>query len=298
MNLLGSDNSNKVSKYQASREDLSYWELKFGEWYLKHRVLIRKALVAILFLFSLVTLGGSLTYWGYYYSSGYWTDKQITTQEIEQFQNYRNLQPLYEAKPVEVSNVNILKTASEKYNVVAQINNVNKRWWGKITYHFNFSGGETEKKEAMLLPGRENTRAIFGVENDNITQGAEFAIDDMEWKKVNPHNIPQVQNYMRARLNFPVNNFSFSTGDDDTPPNVNFSVTNNTAYSYWDGRFLVEFYDGNSLVAVKDINLEKFRTGEERQVNLTFLENINITRMELNPKINAFTQEAYMEPPS
>ncbi|PSO44973.1 MAG: hypothetical protein BRC22_01675, partial [Parcubacteria group bacterium QH_9_35_7] len=164
--------------------------------------------------------------------------------------------------------------------------------------HFNFPGGETEKKEAMLLPGRENTRAIFGVENDNITQGAEFIIDDMEWKKVNPHNIPQVQNYMRARLNFPVNNFSFFTGDDDTPPNVNFSVTNNTAYSYWDGRFLVEFYDGNSLVAVKDINLEKFRTGEERQVNLTFLENINITRMELNPKINAFTQEAYMEPPS
>lgn len=299
MNFFGSDNnSDDISRYQAGDEDLSGRELKFGKWYLKHRVQIRKGIIAVLFLFSLVTLGGSLVYWSYYYASGYWQDKEIATREARQFQNYQNLHPLYEARTPEVSNVNIVQAESGEHNIIADVQNRNERWLGKMTYHFSFPGGETKTKQAVILPRRENTTAILGVENSGITQGAEFVLDDIKWRKIDPHKIRYIDNYSNARLNFSVNNFSFSEGEDDTPANVSFQIKNNTAYSYWDGRFIVKMFQGNSLVAVREVSIEKFRTGEEREVGLTFSQNVNITRVELNPKINIFDQNEFMGPPS
>ncbi|MFB6182053.1 MAG: hypothetical protein ABEJ24_04105 [Candidatus Magasanikbacteria bacterium] len=299
MNFFGgNNNSDDVSRYDTGNEEISTRELKWGKWYLKHKMQIRKGVVVFLFLFCLVTLGGSLVYWSYYYASGYWADKKIAANEVRQFQNYRNIQPLYKAKPIEVDNISILDTPSGKYNVVAELRNVNLRWLGEVTFHFNFPGGRTESKTVTVLPRQRSSRAIFGVDNSNITQGAEFVLDDMKWKKIDPHEIRYVENYIKARSQFSIQNFNFTGSSDEAPANLSFTVENETAYSYWDGRFLVELYNGNSLVAVRDINIEKFITGQKRDVSLTFLKNINITRVKLHPKINFFSQDSYMAPPS
>ncbi|MFB6225993.1 MAG: hypothetical protein ABEJ02_01435 [Candidatus Paceibacteria bacterium] len=299
MNFFGGDdNSDDVSRYQAGKEDLSSKELRFGKWYLQHRVQIRKGIIAALFLFSLITLGGSLVYWSYYFASGYWQDQEIAVREARQFQNYQRLHPLYEARSPEVSNIEIVQADSGEYNIVADVDNRNERWLGEMSYHFSFPGGETKTKQTTILPLRKNTTAIFGVENSSVTQGAEFVLDNIKWKNIDPHKIRNIDNYSNARLNFSVNNFSFSQGDEDTPANVSFGVKNDTAYSYWDGRFIVKLFQGNSLVAAREISIDKFRTGEERSVNLTFSQNVNITRVELNPKINIFDQDEFMGPPS
>lgn len=294
-------NKDKLSKYDTSSNDFSSNQLKFGEWYLKHKRQLKKWLVGILSVWSIITLGGSLLYWGYYFSSLYFYDQKVSQRLVQSFADYSSLQQDYQAKSPQVRSIKVVQAqGKDKYNVLANVFNPNRRWVANIDYHFDLPGGKTSRDSALILPGKVQSLVSLGVSNQ-ATQSVNFRIDNIDWRSIDSHRVKNVKNYIQARLNFQLEEMNFTAADSEnnTPARVKLTINNPTAYSYWRPKFIFKMYNGSNLVRVKTARINDFITETSRSVSFTFLDsNIKVTRVEIFPEIDIFNEDVFMPPPS
>jgi len=73
---------------------------------------------------------------------------------------------------------------------------------------------------------------------------------------------------------------------------VEFDIKNNTAYSYYLINLDVLLYSRGKLVAVNKYPLEKFDSGEERHVNMTWSGKVNrADKIEIIPNIDIMEKD-------
>lgn len=305
MNFFKSNNQDNISQYDSSSEDLSYRQMRFSEWYLRNKATIKKWFTRSLMAFCVITVGGSFIGWVYYFSFGYWNDKDVVAQEVALAQDYQRVQGLYQAQRPDISPITVLQNGTNKYDVFARVQNPNEYWLLNLKYKFVYSGGETSTSTATVLPLQDRPISALGIQDQRLVNGAELRVLDLGWKRVGPsrtnRELNNISNYKRARLVFSVSDFNFTSADveEGLPAKVSFKIKNNSAYSYWEPELFLRLYDQGNLVRVRKVKINKFLSGAERAVELSFADpNINITRVEYTTILDIFDREEFMEPPS
>lgn len=295
---MGEKTKDKLSRYTDPTGEFSNRSLKLAEWYLKHKLLLQKIGKYILVAWCVVTVGYGFGYLGYYFSYGYFQDQKMAAQSASQFQNYKNLQQMYGAKDLVVKDVDVYNSVSDLYDFAARVENPNERWVAKVTYKFQFSGGETSLAATVIPPQSARPMVLFGAAAGSYPVGARMVIEKVDWRRLNPHVDIDIKNYIAERSKFSVERFAFTPASRSAGilnNMIEFDLFNDTAYGFWDAEFYVELKDGGETVGLIHLNVDKFKTGEKRHIDLrSFVDNLRVSDIVVWPVFDVFDNNEYM----
>ena len=294
-----STGKDKAAQYRASPEDVSYRRLRFASWYLRRKALLQKIGVGILTVWSAATILWSGYRWAEYIFVGYWEDLDLAERQRIGFQNYEALQARYRAKDLQLMRPSVFRAGGDTVDFVTEAANPNEQWSVRVRYKYLYGSGETAIFETFFLPLSSHPIVVLGHESAVYPTGVQLAIEDIVWSRIDPHAIPDVGAFLAERLNFLVEDVKFESARRTELPadRLLFTLTNNSAYSYWQPLFSVALFNGNTLVGVVPITLEQFRAGEKREIDVRLFADLgDVTNIEAVPVIDVFDESVFMGP--
>ncbi|MBI5221984.1 MAG: hypothetical protein HY980_00590 [Candidatus Magasanikbacteria bacterium] len=289
----------KFSRYVDPTGEFSNRELQLGFWYLKHKLLLRKIATRALIVWCVVTVGYSSAYWLYYFSYGYFQDEKMMADLVRETTDYASIHSLYQARDLQIGRIEVYNSVSELFDFVAQTKNPNSKHLARVTYKFVYNGGETSSAQTVLLPNSERPIVYFGHGSDIYPSAPRLVIEKVDWRRVDPHQTPDAGAFMADRLNFTVENFTFTEASQITGTlnhQIEFDLFNDTAYGFWEPKFYVELIDGVQTVGVIYHVLDKFKAGEARHIDLrSLVDTLDVTDVKVWPAFNVFDSSAYLK---
>ena len=295
-------NLDKRLKSFQDIEGLSTKKLNFGLWYVEHLKQLRLAL--IIFLVGLAVVSWFWTIYGfaYYLISGMKQD-DILIDEIAQTSGADHSYISQSApQGLNFSPVQVLNSTDKKYDLVAQIENINLKSWAQFDYYFSFGSQATKKSSGFILPGE--TKYLLALAEPTATRPAnvQLIIENLRWQRVNQHQISDWQDYYESHLAIVNTDIKFTPASQSDLSQklglnqLSFNSFNRTPFNYWQVDFIILLYSGNALVSVDKYGLTDFMSGENRPVQLSWPGNIGrIDKIEIIPEINIMDDNIYIK---
>ncbi len=292
---------NPLSQYKAAGDELSYKQFRLATWYVRNRIRLRYVLIGFLTVWSVLTLGYSTLMWGEYLIFGLFEDRDLAAQQVREIENYRAIQPFYTARPLTIERPRVFTANVERYDIFAEVTNQNERWIANVTYKYVFNGGESEIRRTQILPGKLHVLAAHGVESKIFPSSVRLVIENIDWRRVDPHAIRDVQTFIDTRLDIAVENVQFIGRNAVGSPSdqLHFTITNQSAYGYWQPFFSVVLFNRGSIVGIRQVTVDRLDAGASATFDLRFLgPSISITDVEILPHIPIFNPDTYTDPVS
>ena len=286
----------KLSQYVDPTGEFTNKDMARSAWFVSHKILLRKILIGILLTWIVVAGIYALIILGAYLFSGYWTDRDIRIQTLEQFQDYSKSEAAYAAQALQINDTKVFQTG-ENYDFYALAVNQNSSFIARVKYKYVFEGGETPSKVVTLDPGKKIPLTVYGFQSANYPVGAKLVIEDTRWRKINPHSIADIKGYMATRSNFGIGALSIehNVAGAAVPPRITFDIQNNTAYSYYEGRFALTLLGGGSVQAVIPLSIKNFRAGENFPLDIRPAFDISgIDDIEVIPLMDVFDSNEFL----
>jgi hypothetical protein len=289
MSLKKSSQSDS-KRYTPSSEELSYKELRFAGWYIRNKTKVANIGIAVLLIFSIITISYSTVLWIGYVAIGMDNDAQIAESSVQQFQDFTPLRSIFAPEALIIGDTEILQNGNST-DALTQVRNPNEDWIGIVHYRY----GNTDAKVRVVLPENRNVLSLFG---DTTEQRLRLDILSIDWQRVDAHSIPNTAAYTTPRLNIYTENTAVRTADAalGTPYTISLDLINDTAYSYWQTDAVVLMYSGNQLRAARPVRIDTFRSGDIESIQFNFVEALSgITEVEVLLDVNIFDSSVYME---
>lgn len=280
---LGDDNIDNISEKQ----------LKCGIWFMDHRTVLKKALIIFLILIN-------VWFWGYtfyglfdYFIVSYNREKQAETQLVQGGINWVAINRANSPQPLAIGSPRI--TADRQAtDFVIQIQNSNDDWLA--VFHYSMILGEEIKTgEDFILPG--TTKYLFNTFRQG--RGApNFAVNDVKWQRITTRQIEgDLVAFLSDRLNFSFDDIRNVPSAQNMPGWIEFQVINKSAYSFWQGRFIILLWRGDNLVGIDSVIMDRLQAGETRQASVSLLNHSSVfSKIEIVPDINVLDAGVFMPP--
>ncbi|OGH64761.1 MAG: hypothetical protein A2821_01245 [Candidatus Magasanikbacteria bacterium RIFCSPHIGHO2_01_FULL_41_23] len=288
------------SRYTDPTGEFTNRDLQMGEWYVKHRIMLREIVVTILAIIIVIFGGYSLyriieyTFFGYRHDERVRADLTKTTIPVKTLHNSVS------ATPLSIDSVSVYPSTPGKYDFVAMVQNLNDRWLARVTYVFSWDGGETLSMESVVLPNKKMPLMAIGVPRDSAPDTARLVIKTIDWQNLDNHNYSDPAKFVAERTDFTTEDLVFSPANSIAGNAINqikFNLKNNTGYAYWEVPFAVVLKKGDVVVGVKRFIVDSLEAGEKRLIQLSSLvDGLDVDAIELYPDLDILDQENYQKP--
>lgn len=287
-------------KYVDPTGEFSSKELRYSLWYVKHRVGLYRLLVGSLVVAGIALWGFSLWQWGDYFIFGLTNDIMLE-REATQAINYQAAAQHFTAVPLQVLSTDIFPGGVDKYDAVSEVANPNANFLAQGTYHYVIDGEKTETKPFFILPTESTLISELGLKNSGGPGSANLVIDSMNWKRISAHQITNPKSWQEERLNFALNDFSFTPMASAGGVGANvitFSLVNQSAYGYVAPDFYIGLYSNGVLIGVMPLSIDSFASLEIKKIDLrNFVTTLSADSAKLFPRINVYDPSVYLPPP-
>lgn len=290
----------KIDSYIDSGNEYSNQELKMSEWYLRHKIALGHLFIFLLIFWCVISVTGSLMYWGYYLLIGANQDEQMSVRQSVEFSNYEQMHSLYGAEELIFQGQEIYESATNRYDFVARAINPNKRWVAILTYKFSFAEKDTETQTTIILPNTKRPLIIFGQEATSYPSGVKLVVLNVRWRQINAHDVFDTDSFIKERTNFRFDNFKF------IPENraygylnnsVAFDWFNDSPYSYHKVDLYIELFNSGETVGFIYLPVQKFRTREQRHLEGRIMGgDLYVNDIQVYPVVNVFDSGEYINP--
>ncbi len=280
---------------------LSEKKLKWGYWWVTHKVQVRKIFTLILGIIGAALVAfGAFGFLDWFFGSGVRERTEIgtLTQQVIPFASFRE-----KIKPLDIvfDSPVVMESGSGSYDLFSRAFNPNEIWWVSFEYQITASGVMTKTVPSYLLPGETKNLFALGIDSDSRPGSPEISITNLKWNRVDPHEIqPSYAAWSDARLSFRLTGLEFVPPEPtDLLPvsNAKFTVINDTGFSYYTIGFFVTLYSGPKIVGVNYVTISELRAGERRPVEVSWFTTLpNVSRVEVSPTVNIFDESVYIPP--
>lgn len=297
-----------LNRYQ-NLDDVTMKRLETGLWFLKNKPLFVQVGIGALAAFGALTCLYALWGFGSYLMFGMQEDdRNILLMANTSGADHEYVKQMV-ARDLEVFSTSILESstargASSRFDFVTEVKNINPRHYGKISYAYLVNGVEYDAGEQFILPGGSKHLMLLGQEMSARPLSAQLILKKQEWKRPDGKivNINNWQQFQDERLDIKVSDVKF------TPPRasglseklnlaqLDFSVTNNTAYNYWRAYLDILLYNHGQLVGVNRYSVDKLKSGEVRPIQISWPGTlVNLTKADVFPEIDIMDQSNYLK---
>lgn len=200
------------------------------------------------------------------------------------------------AKDLDAGPATAVPSVDGAYDYHAVLANPNADWWAEFTYAFASSAGETDSAEGFILPGEEKPVVAYAVDAPSAPRSVSLKISDVVWHRVDHHVTGDYGQWIEDHVGFDVQGATFGRVElnDDTIARVSFSVTNDTAYSYYEPVMVAVLTRGSTVVGVTGTTLSSLDAGESRDVDINWFGSVpNANKVDVYVSINPFDISAY-----
>ncbi len=264
-------------------------------WFVNHRIVLRKILIIAL---AAVCAG----FWGYAIFGIARDIFQISSRrasEQELLNSGAALSGHAKASAPEQIALEGVETLSsgEVTDVIVRLRNTNANWHAKFRYTLAMGAEHSVHGDGFLLPGEE--RIFFNSFRGGGISAPDFRIGNVSWSRIDSRTAPDLAAFTAEHLNFDVQNPVFvpaqMTAGKIGADRATFTITNKTAYGFYQPKFLVLLYRGERVVGVQSTVLDNFKSGETRNVEVSWFDRVGaVSRVEAAPEIDIFDAEAYL----
>jgi len=286
-------------KHYRDVEGLSTRQLDFGLWYIKNRKKFFITLVIILALTAAGTIGYSLYQFSSYLIFGINQDKQVyldLTSSASLVTNKVNI-----GNSISYSEVKVLQSHDNKYDLVAAVTNDNPRVIVKLSYVFDVNGQKIGRSEDFVLPGDTKYLMALG-QSISANSVVNLVIEQTSFARLDRHKINDWDQFRLERMNFLVENAKFTPGIDSglsekiNVGQLDFSITNNSAYGYNSVPLAILLKSQGSIIAVNRYVINSFRSGEQKKIQLSWPGRLaSVNEVEIIPDINVTDDNVYLK---
>lgn len=282
----------------VNEDKLATQEVSAAIWYVKHKRLLRKVVLGFIIAIDL----GLVIYSSFGVGLDFLSFGKRKQQELELLHSEIPLDLSRLAnKPqdLQLGGVDLLRTGAVT-DVLARVQNPNPSWTAQFSYTVGLGDNVERADDGFLLPGEERP---FFHSFRNAEGGVVFNIDKLSWRRVDAHEISDFNAWRDERLNFEIKNARFNpaavsaTGTQEQVGRAQFTISNKSAFSYFEPKFLVLLYRGSRLVGIQSAVVTNFKSGETREVELSWVDHIGaVSNIEIVPAINIMDEGVYLKP--
>ncbi len=270
---------------------VSLWKMSFGLWLSENRQLMLKILTTGLIFISAFFFIFSTYQYVRYFMVGDPNDDVSADNLV--FSPRKVTDDLVIA-PLQVF------PAGGKIDLVAPISNPNDNFMATFRACFRQGDKEISCQTDFILPAEDKHLVALGLALDN-TSGLTFSVEEIFWRRISTRQITDWPTFLKERLQFSVTNLKFLPAHrSDLSSQVdlnslNFSLTNNTSYGYYQVPLTLLFYNKTQLVGINRYVLNDFLPGQQREVNLSWTAPLaSVDRVEVKPSVNIMDDTVYL----
>lgn len=281
-------------------ENLSEKQLKFGYWFITHKLQLRKGLIFFLLLVATATLCTSI----YIFSKVYlFEDVRYQRVMAQITQPVVNPAAVLAEQPKQLTTapVQALEGGNATTDVFTEVSNPNMHFWASWTGQFVEQSTTSTQREMFILPGETKEIVDLGLISASQMRSARYQMSNLQWHKINPHELSNYQAFRDNHLQFDIKNIVFNTvpspDGKSMTSRVTFDVTNSSAYSYWSVQFILNLYRQTSLAAINSVEIQELKSGETRHVEVVWVQDLTaVSKVDILPFVNILDTKAYIAP--
>jgi len=283
-----------LSKYD-DLNGLSVSKMNFGLWLSENRAKILRIIVICLIAISaFFFVYSSYSYVVYFLNNS--TSKDLTSLVKSNIVSQRNV-----VSDIIVSVPQIFRSG-EAYDLVVTIKNPNDKFFAHFNYCFNIEGRSPFCGSGFILPGEEKYVVALGQKIETDQPAVSFKINNPSWQRIDTHKIVDWNTFAGERLNFSLENVNLALANESGLSekvgldSLDFTVTNRTAFGYYEVPLLISFYRDSELVGVNRYVVKNFLAGESKLVRLSWLGGLpNVTRTSVRPELDLSDDSIYLK---
>jgi len=288
----------KFFRYMDSNPnfEVSNAKLKYGLWYIRHKILLRKLLISSLVI--LIVFFYSYTLWKvvdlYIIHGG--ESAAIIEQFFENSDSSPTPQNRIKVQDLQIENIKILPSSGNRKDVVATVSNPNAHYAARhVAYDFISGDKVLFQDESFVWPGDEKIFAALGIEDSKISNNqVQLQIREISWERYQDFQniIAQKANISLSAVEYiPANRIAQAAGFTGI---VKFSVTNKSIYNYYDPGFYIILLNGSEIVGVNFTRINILRSLQTVPVQVNVLSPVsNVTSEKIIPEINILDEKAF-----
>jgi len=271
-------------------------QLKIGIWWVTHRSQLKKWWVMtlaladlVLFLYIMFHVVIILLTWGRFTA----LPDQISRPVVD----FTAYQQVNAPQNIQVISTKLMPVIGEPqtYHIVTELKNPNEKWMASsLNVHFKMDETDLDTKTTFLLPQEQRYVFQFTVKSNEEKPAAQFIVDSVGWERI---EFPD----KKPILNFEINDTDVELipilGErgtyDSYSTRATANIKNNTIFNFWNVKFLVVLFIGDTPVAINETTLSKFGALETRQLGISWKDEYrSVTKVKIIPEVNAYDPES------
>lgn len=276
-------------------DQVSNFNLKLSYWYVSNKLRLKQALVAFLIIAN-VSL---FAFAGYRAVKILFFDDKILNQSLQnltqQLIDYEHFRQVNYPAELEIIDFDAVNIGGGEFDYVAKVKNLNPKHIARQAVFELVSGGSViASRTTFIYPEEEKYIMFFNQQGVSAT--ANLRVSDVAWRRIN-----QPEKFFPERLMFEINNVDFQTAREtglrgELPiSTLTFDVANTSAYGYWTVGVYIALYSGSQVVGANYISLDNFMSGETKEAEVRFYENIPaVSRVDVVPEVDLLDSESYI----
>lgn len=204
------------------------------------------------------------------------------------------------AQPLVVGAAKAVQSTPNRYDLYTTLQNANTEWYATFTYRFTGGEGVSRTEKGFIMPREKKYILALGVQTDIRPSALRVTLEDIVWHRVNRHEALNSKEWLEEHGNFTITSPTYTTDIAlmTTPiGRTAFTVTNASAYSYWEPQFIVVLERAGTVVGITRATVSSFDAGEKRDVEVRWYGDLPLsTSATVVPDINYFDPLSYMAP--
>lgn len=291
----------KIEKYEPVDAGFSSTQLKWAYYVTTHKVFFRALGIGLLVALDAALVAYALLGFGFYLLGGQTADDLALRSILARLQKSTVRQNInFAAQPLVIGDAIVFPGSGERYDFVSEVENPNETWYALVTYQFTVvDSAPTPTRTLFVLPKEKKYLTQLGVKRPGeAINGAVLNIVNIAWRRINPHDYPNPQQFLQARNKFTITDAAFAPGSnsgDITGGQIKFTITNDSAYNYWQVPIQIALVQSGSLVGVEETNIAELRTGEARAAELrTYTQGLIADEVNVIPSVDVFDGSVYL----
>jgi hypothetical protein len=297
-----SGNNSNLSRYETDVSGVSMKNLEAGLWWVKNRGKLKKGVIAVLLAICVISVGYALFGFGHYFLKGMWDDRKLVSDLVNTTTVSPDFLEQRAAKDLSLSAISVLENGST-YDLYLSVQNPNPRHWGSFSYCFKTGEIELECGTDFLLPNEKKIISALGLKISSRPTNARFIINQIGWKKLSAHDIPDWSSYKNERLQIEIKNVSFKPAaasdlsEKISLNSLSFSASNRSAYGFWEAPLTIILYRSNRIVGISKYTLKELASYDTREINITWPGDLSgVNDIDIIPDINIMNEGNYLRP--
>ena len=282
-------------------EGVTLKKLNIGLWYVEHKKHLLYLLYGVLIVISIITWPLFFYRFGVYIIQGMQEDEKTIKEMVKTSGVDHNFILQIGARDLEYYSVKVLKPATGKYDFVVKIKNPNEKYYAHFQYKFIAGNKIIGPLDGFIFPQEEKYLVSLGNEFSSTPRQVKLVLENIKWRRVDPRKYPNWSEFYQTHLGFTVQDTRFipaklSKLSEKLPINrLEFSISNNTAYNYWDIDLVILLLSRGKIVGVNKHTINNFMSGEERDIEMSWPGRIGyVDDVKVIPEVDILNENVYI----